>query len=449
MTRCCVPQCSKLGTHHFPKDDAIRKHWIKAIRRKGFVPKESSRLCRNHFVESDYEKISKYTGLEHQHRYLKKCAVPSIFPWNTKPLSEQAQAREDRLRVRNIRKRRLFEDSPSTSQGTEEIAPIVEANCQEMHIPEPSNRTCGTQTSNILRLFSTELLLTDDESVYYYTGLETYAKFTFVLSTLLPMAYEITYRWSRVVGMSIEDQFLILLIKLRRNKPDFELSKMFGVSKTEISNIVVTWINFVADIWSLLDTWPSRELVKFYMPKSFRKDFYTTRVIVDGTEIPIQTPGRPDAQKSTFSSYKHKNTLKFLVGASPGGLITYCSGGYAGSASDRQIVERSNLPQMCEEGDSIMADRGFNVQDLFASKGIGINIPTFLKGKSQIPGVLLKMDQKLARQRVHIERLRGLTKTYKILTCDLNQYCVPLATKIFKICIQLCNFREAIVNKNK
>lgn len=142
------------------------------------------------------------------------------------------------------------------------------------------------------------------------------------------------------VGQTSNNLRLFSTDLLRRNKPDFELSKMFGVSKTEISNIVVTWINFVADIWSLLNTWPSRELVNFYMPKSFRKHFNATRVIVDGTEIPIQTPGRPDAQKLTFSSYKHKNTLKFLVGASPGGLITYCSGGYAGSASDRPIFRK-------------------------------------------------------------------------------------------------------------
>lgn len=30
-----------------------------------------------------------------------------------------------------------------------------------------------------------------------------------------------------------------------------------------------------------------------------------------------------------------------------------------------------------------MADRGLNVQDLFASKGVSLNIPTFLKGKNQ------------------------------------------------------------------
>lgn len=38
---------------------------------------------------------------------------------------------------------------------------------------------------------------------------------------------------------------------------------------------------------------------------------------------------------------------------------------------------------MCEPGDSIMADKGFNVQDLFASNDITVNIPTFFKRKKQ------------------------------------------------------------------
>lgn len=95
-----------------------------------------------------------------------------------------------------------------------------------------------------------------------------------------------------------------------------------------------------------------------------------------------------------------------------------------------------------------MADRGFNVQDLFAPKNISINIPTFLKGKSQIPQSLLQQDHKLASERVHVERLIGLTKTYKILKWDLTQFYIPLASKIFFICLMLCNFREGIVNKN-
>ncbi|XP_022821356.1 uncharacterized protein LOC111352897 [Spodoptera litura] len=293
---------------------------------------------------------------------------------------------------------------------------VVENECDKSPLSYVVNQnTCGTQTSNILRLFSTELLLADHETVHYYTGLETSAKFSLVLSTLLPMANHLKYRWSQVVCLSVEDQFLMLLIKLRRNTTDFELSKIFGVSKTEVSNIIVTWINFVNDVWSLVDIWPCRKLVDFYMPNSFKKYYPSTRVIIDGTEINIQKPSQPNDQKASFSTYKHKNTLKFLI---------------------------------CDPGDSIMADRGFNVQDLFAPKGIGINIPHFLKGKSQIPGVQLKLDQKLASQRVHIERLIGLTKTYLILRNELNHFYVPLASKIFFICIMLCNFREGIVNKN-
>lgn len=49
---------------------------------------------------------------------------------------------------------------------------------------------------------------------------------------------------------------------------------------------------------------------------------------------------------------------------------------------DRQIVERSNLPAMCESHDSVMAHKGFNVQDLFAPYDVTINIPTFFRKKS-------------------------------------------------------------------
>lgn len=69
--------------------------------------------------------------------------------------------------------------------------------------------------------------------------------------------------------------------------------------------------------------------------------------------------------------------MKILTGASPSGLISYISPAYVGCTSDRQIVERSSLATLYDPGDSIMADKGFNVQDLFAAKYIKINIPTF------------------------------------------------------------------------
>jgi len=96
-------------------------------------------------------------------------------------------------------------------------------------------------------------------------------------------------------------------------------------------------------------------------------------VILDATEIPITKPRDVNAQSSTFSSYKNRNTLKTMVGCTPRGLVSFVGDSFGGSVSDRQLIERSTLygePGMFEDGDAIMADRGIMVQDLFASKNV-------------------------------------------------------------------------------
>ncbi|KAL0830018.1 hypothetical protein ABMA28_003476 [Loxostege sticticalis] len=170
----------------------------------------------------------------------------------------------------------------------------------------------------------------------------------------------------------------------------------------------------------------------YYTPENF-EIFKNTKTIIDSTE-------------ATFSNHKTKNTIKFLlVGASPGGLISYCSDGYGGATSDRQLIERSPLTKLCQAGDVIMADKGFNFQDIFASKNVAVKIPTFLRGSSQLSTYDLRKDRELSKRRVHITRLIGLTKTYTILKSEMNSYYVPLTSKIIFLCVMLCSFKERIV----
>lgn len=92
--------------------------------------------------------------------------------------------------------------------------------------------------------------------------------------------------------------------------------------------------------------------------------------IADCKEIPIQQPVNQAAQRAAWSSSKNRSTIKYEVGASPSGFISYCPDAYAGSTSDRQIVGRSELYQKCEKGvcKSIMADQEYNAEDLFTQK---------------------------------------------------------------------------------
>lgn len=46
-----------------------------------------------------------------------------------------------------------------------------------------------------------------------------------------------------------------------------------------------------------------------------------------------------------------------------------------------QIVERSTLTSLLEPGDQIMADKGFNVEDLMLPYHVTVNMPTFFKKK--------------------------------------------------------------------
>ena len=78
----------------------------------------------------------------------------------------------------------------------------------------------------------------------------------------------------------------------------------------------------------------------------------------------IQQPSSLSFQAET---YKHPNTFKVLVGISPTGAIIFISKLWGGGISDQKITECCGVLYLLEPGDNVMADRGFDVQDLLAA----------------------------------------------------------------------------------
>ncbi|XP_061190649.1 uncharacterized protein LOC133198614 [Saccostrea echinata] len=468
-TCCSVPGCHVRGGHEFPANPDRRKLWINAVRRldqhtmKTWVPSKTAVVCKEHFTANDYVQETIH-GNERIILRLRLSAVPSIFPW-TNQESESSSNRKERAaererarsKVENSCRKNLEEcfskDDDANIEMQEEVIVISEVNiCEDRESDIMSKQESfgkATQTQN-KPMFDVENFVNDNVGMHFYTGLETYCKFLFVLRTLGPSAYCLKYIFFQVDNqtISVENQFFMTLMKLRRYLTNFELSRFFSVSESTVKNIVNTWIIFMSKQWQEVNIWPSRSLVKYFAPSDFKAKFPTTRIIVDGTKCPIKKPKAPRAQQATFSLYKNRNTIKILVGSTSGGLVSFISNAYGGSTSDRQIVERCKLVNLCDPKDSVMADKGFNVQDLFARMDVTVNISTFFRKRNRMSGKILLRDRKISSKRVHIERIIGLGKTYKILTIPLNSIETKISSHITFCCYMLCNFRTCIIPKD-
>ena len=69
--------------HRFPKDPGVRSHWIRASRRRDWIPPRFSSVCSEHFIRDDF-KIKTTKG--QKKRFLKAGAIPSFKKW---PENEQ------------------------------------------------------------------------------------------------------------------------------------------------------------------------------------------------------------------------------------------------------------------------------------------------------------------------------------------------------------------------
>ncbi|XP_054711056.1 uncharacterized protein LOC129220649 [Uloborus diversus] len=161
---------------------------------------------------------------------------------------------------------------------------------------------------------------------------------------------------------------------------DFNVNNEISIecSSTETpSNSIATQTDVATDITTADVTSQTNFSFNFWEDsvKNMKEDQYTC--IIDCTEIEMEMPSNPTHQQVTWSEYKQRPTLKALIGISERGVVMFCSDLHGGSISDREIVKRSGILSLVKEGDIILADKGFNVSDLFEQNKAALNIPPF------------------------------------------------------------------------
>ena len=218
----------------------------------------------------------------------------------------------------------------------------------------------------------------------------------------------------KFTSIPLKEQLFITLARLRRGLDEELLADVTLTSQPTISRLLITWINFLYLRLGSLPTWPSAEQVSRCLPEAFKSSYPDTFLIIDCLELHCEVPSSLPLQSQLYSTYKSHTTFKGLIGIVPSGALAFISELFTGSISDRELFKQSGLLKLLEtvpRGKSLMADQGFDIEDLIAPLGITLNVPARKAGPQlTAPGVL--RTQRIARVRIHVERVINRAKNF-------------------------------------
>ncbi|XP_065055091.1 uncharacterized protein LOC135683687 [Rhopilema esculentum] len=488
----------------FPQKNPEKRQWCNLIKRvdglDGFRVTASTYLCHEHFTDSDIKKNP-------QRWKLRSGALPSLklhegnrLASSTKTtrkaptdrssfvfesVSDVLDSMENTVSTQtnlSFINRPIFLENPGPgsfptvehgySQGNQNDVELVEFVNLKEKVEELSQKVAdlNDQLSSAKKaFFSVEKLQDDDSAVKFYTGFPSYFSFQAVFEYLKPKLENMSYwRGTKSTNTSTDqeqeqnltskkrgpkrrlsqlDEFLFVLMRLKVGLFLSDLADRFGISVGHASKIFTTWINFLFHELPLLFPYPSKDLVASMLPAEF-KNYPSTRIILDCTEIHIEVPSSLRSQSQTWSEYKHHNTWKALIGISPNGAITFISKLWSGRVSDKELTSSSGLLSLLEPGDNVMADRGFDIANILPP-GVTLNIPPFKGSRDQLTPAESEETAKIAAVRIHVERAIGRVKNYHILDGVLPLSLAPVANQIFTVCCLLTNFLPFLVNPQK
>ncbi|KAG7511425.1 THAP domain-containing 11 [Solea senegalensis] len=492
---CCAPGCRNRreqgngkAFYRIPKDPERRQRWITAIKRarmsEHWEPSANGfRLCSDHFISGKKSENPRSPDY-----------VPSIFKNVPTPekkrkgmqLDEFDRGQKSKLqrceRVSSPQDRSLESSLQPTAENDteapaeestykelkEDFQPIPTDN-DELATPLCSSETCrkyvkylelkyqAIESENLLlkeKISSTGLnetgLQNYDKKINILTGLPTYSLLMTVFNVVAPFLQQ-----SNHFRLTIFQQFMLTLIKLKMNLSFDFLAYYFGVDSSAVSEVFKHCISVMyCRLVPCLVIWPERESLRKSLPCAFsNSSFEMTVCIIDCFEICIEKPSDLLASTQCFSTC---NTIKYLIAICPRGSICFISNGWGGRTSDKFITQQSNFLSHLLPGDLVLSDRDLDDEDhSLDSPEAEITIPVYTLGNNQLDPVKLENTECLESLRTHIEKVFGvLQQKYPILQSTMpigltdvdQENDVTYLDKVVKVCCALTNVSESLVH---
>ena len=133
-----------------------------------------------------------------------------------------------------------------------------------------------------------------------------------------------------------------------------------------------------------------------------------------------------------------------MISITRAGAISFISKGWGGKVSDKEITANSGYLNKLENSDVVMADRGITIDMELATRRIMLDIPSFTRGKSELPVSDVDNSRKIATVCIQVKRVIGRLKKFDILykTIPISQ--VDLLDNILVITCALVNLNVSV-----
>lgn len=160
------------------------------------------------------------------------------------------------------------------------------------------------------------------------------------------------------------DKLFMTLNRLQLGLLEQDLAGRFNVKQNVVSQIVCTWVNRLDYCLCQPNLATDYKTMQKHLPACFKGDYKDTYLIIDCTEIFIETPSQVIQQSAQY--------CRGLNGISPIMFPVFASDIYPGSISDEEIVRQSGILKHAHHEDRWSADKGFLIQDILDSYGVRI-----------------------------------------------------------------------------